>query len=317
MNRRLLLKNLSISGLTGLLLGKSAFANVLANEDRQSGIANRVLRFAHLTDVHMQPELNAPKGLASCLHHVQSQADQPSLIINTGDCIMDALKQPKDRVETQWKLWHQLMTGENSLPIEYCIGNHDCWGFGQKTDPLYGKNYALDMMRLQKPYRSFDQSGWHFIVLDSIQPRSTDGQWYACQLDDTQFEWLQQDLQANKDKHTVILSHAPILSAAPLVVGHLGKTDTGYQLGGGAILNDAERVVTLFTQHPQVKLALSGHIHLNDEVKYQGVTYISNGAVSGNWWKGDRYATKNGYALVDLYEDGTFDNTYIPYGWTV
>ena len=315
MNRRSLIKRLGIGTLSGLVLGKSAFANTLDQANNSIKTAKRSLRFAHLTDVHMQPELDAPKWLASCLHHVQSHTEKPALIINTGDCIMDALKQPRDRVETQWKLWHQLMTGENDLPLEYAIGNHDCWGAGQKSDPLYGKNYALDMMRLHKPYRSFDQAGWHFVVLDSIQPRTNDGKWYACQLDDAQFEWLGQDLAANRDKHTVILSHAPILSAAPLVVGHLGKTDTGYDLGGGSILNDAERVVTLFTQHPQVRLALSGHIHLNDEVKYQGVTYISNGAVSGNWWKGDRYATKNGYAMVDLYEDGAFDNQYFTYGW--
>jgi 3',5'-cyclic AMP phosphodiesterase CpdA len=317
MNRRSLLKSLGIGTLSSLVLGKSVFAETPSTHLSNGKIAKRYLRFAHLTDVHMQPELDAPKGLASCLHHVQSQADKPTLIVNTGDCIMDALKQPKDRVVTQWNLWHQLMKDENSLPIAYCIGNHDCWGAAEKKDPLYGKNYALEMMHLERPYRSFDQAGWHFVVLDSIQVRATDGQWYACQLDDEQFEWLGRDLEANKDKHTVILSHAPILSAAPLVVGHLGKIDTGYQLGGGAILNDAERVVTLFTKHPQVKLALSGHIHLNDEVKYQGVTYISNGAVSGNWWKGDRYATKNGYAIVDLYEDGTFDNVYVPYGWKV
>ncbi len=50
---------------------------------------------------------------------------------------------------------------------------------------------------------------------------------------------------------------------------------------------------------------------------YNGVTYISNGAVSGNWWKGKRYATQNGYAMVNLYDDGSFNNEYVTYGWNV
>jgi hypothetical protein len=44
---------------------------------------------------------------------------------------------------------------------------------------------------------------------------------------------------------------------------------------------------------------------------------ISNGAVSGNWWKGKRYFTDNGYAMVNLYNDGSFENEYVPYGFTV
>jgi 3',5'-cyclic-AMP phosphodiesterase len=28
-----------------------------------------------------------------------------------------------------------------------------------------------------------------------------------------------------------------------------------------------------------------------------------------------RYRTDNGYALLNLYDDGSFDNEYITYGW--
>jgi len=80
---------------------------------------------------------------------------------------------------------------------------------------------------------------------------------------------------------------------------------------------DAARLVALFDQHPNIRLCMSGHIHLYEQVLYNGVTYISNGAVSGNWWKGTRYRTENGYAIVNLYDDGSFENEYIPYGWTV
>ncbi|KAA2238602.1 metallophosphoesterase [Chitinophaga agrisoli] len=314
MDRRSLIKRLGLGAILGTLPG----ANILQAATQPAGIAGkkRVLRFAHLTDVHLEPELNAPKGLAACLHHIQSQKDQPSFIMNTGDCIMDALKQPKDRVETQWQLWHGLMKSDNSLPLEYCIGNHDCWGAGQTTDPLYGKKYALDKMHLEKPYRSFDKVGWHFIVLDSIQTKA-DGTWYTCTLDDEQFAWLEQDLAAHTDKPVIVVSHVPIVSAATVVVDNKFKEEQGYVLGLGSMHIDAPRIVALFDKHPNVKLCLSGHIHLYEQIMYNGVTYISNGACSGDWWKGMRYRTDNGYAMVNLYDDGSFDNTYIPYGWKV
>ncbi len=298
--------------LAGMFPALRSFASV---KSEYSG--KPVLRFAHLTDVHMEPELNAPAGLAACLHHLQSQKQQPAFILSGGDSIFDALKQPKDRVETQWKLWHDIFKKDNSLPIEYCIGNHDCWGFGEKNDPLYGKKYALEKMHLAAPYRSFDKAGWHFIILDSIQPK-TDDTWYTCQLDEEQFAWLEADLAKTPLTTPVLVaSHVPIVSAATVVVDNKFKQDQGFVLGQASLHTDAARIISLFDKHPNVKLCLSGHIHLYEQVLYNGVTYISNGAVSGNWWKGMRYKTDNGYAMVNLYEDGTFDNEYVPFGWKV
>ena len=67
-------------------------------------------------------------------------------------------------------------------------------------------------------------------------------------------------------------------------------------------------IKTLFRQHPNVKLCLSGHVHLADEVTYLGVRYLCNGAVSGGWWKGPYQEFGPAYAVVDLFEDGSFDH---------
>jgi hypothetical protein len=76
---------------------------------------------------------------------------------------------------------------------------------------------------------------------------------------------------------------------------------------------DARRLKTLFLDHPNVKLCLSGHIHLRDSVMYNGVTYACNGAVCGNWWRGAYQETQPGYALVDLWNDGSFRVDYVRY----
>jgi 3',5'-cyclic AMP phosphodiesterase CpdA len=78
---------------------------------------------------------------------------------------------------------------------------------------------------------------------------------------------------------------------------------------------DARRIKDLFREHPNVKLALSGHIHLKDRVDYNSVTYLCNGAVSGSWWGGPYQECPPGYALVDLFSDGSFEYEYRTFGW--
>ena len=73
-----------------------------------------------------------------------------------------------------------------------------------------------------------------------------------------------------------------------------------------------------------VKLCLSGHVHLNDRVEMgvpgapadgAKVTYICDGAVCGSWWDGRKAQCDEGYGVVDLYDDGTFEHRYVAYGW--
>lgn len=279
----------------------------------------RVLRIAHLTDIHLQPELGAAKGLAACLHHVQSLKDKPDLILNGGDAIMDSLATQRDRTKLQWDLWNKVLKAECSLPIESCIGNHDVWGWYKGDskctgdEDLYGKKWVLDVLHLARPYRSFDRAGWHFVVLDSVFNFNDR---YIGRLDDEQFHWLEDDLaKTPKDRPVLVLSHIPILSACVFYDGELEKEGT-WNVPSAWMHIDSRRIKDLFRKHPNVKVCLSGHLHLIDRVDYNGVTYMCNGAVSGNWWKGDHQECDEGYAIVNLYSDGSFDREYIAYGWT-
>ena len=65
-----------------------------------------------------------------------------------------------------------------------------------------------------------------------------------------------------------------------------------------------------------MKAAISGHIHLLDDLDYESVRYCCNGAVSGGWWRGPHLGEGNaGYTMMNLYDDGTFDREYVTYGW--
>ena len=90
----------------------------------------RVLRVAHLTDIHIKPDKIAEQGLAEALNQVNTMADKPDFIINGGDTIMNAGAISKPLVKEQWTCFHKLNLAYNKIPMYHCIGNHDLFGFG-------------------------------------------------------------------------------------------------------------------------------------------------------------------------------------------
>ncbi|MCL4705704.1 metallophosphoesterase [bacterium] len=275
----------------------------------------RVLRLAHLTDIHVQPELNAVAGMARALQHAQNLQDKPEIIFNGGDAIMDALGADKARTQTQWQLWQSVLQNECSLPIVHCIGNHDVWGWKAKktaisSDKLYGKQWAMQEFGLSSRYYSFDRAGWHFIVLDSTHFLLGG---YIAKLDDEQFEWLQDDLNRTPGITPIcVLSHIPIMCFCAFFDGE-NEACGDWKIPGAWMHIDARRIKDAFKQHSNIKLCLSGHIHLQDEVEYLGVKYLCNGAVSGNWWEGAYQEFPPAYVVVDLFDDGSSASEYIPY----
>lgn len=314
-SRRDLLKT---TGAAAIAAGAAGCATAPLHGESQ-GLPRRIARIAHLTDIHVQPERRAEEWLARCLHHAQAQPDPPGLILNGGDVIMDALQATADRTRVQWESMRRVFRDECSLPVVHCIGNHDVWGWNREKsgadagDPLYGKAWALEMLGLARGYYRKSLGTWEMIVLDSTHPGAS--RTYDARLDDEQFDWLAGELAAIAPSRPVlILSHIPILAACAYFDGDNEKTGD-WVVPGSWVHIDARRIKDLFARHPNVRLAISGHIHLLDRVDYNGVTYLCNGAVSGNWWKGDYQETPPGYAMVNLYEDGGFDSEYVTYGW--
>ena len=96
-------------------------------------------------------------------------------------------------------------------------------------------------------------------------------------------------------------------------------------MDGGGMHTDYKYLVNLFYKHKEkVKTCISGHIHLLDNVVYNNVQYCCNGALSGFWWEdGDKNSagkgycqqTPPGYAIIDLFDDGTMHNAYHPHSF--
>lgn len=314
LSRRDLLK-LGVAGAGFAALGWPASAAGFVRPDRR-----RALRIAHLTDLHIQPERRAADGVAACLRHVQSSPEAPDLILTGGDLIMDGFGADETRTRLQWELLTKTLKQECSTPVRHCLGNHDIWGWHKAdsrttgSEALWGKKWALDQLGLANPYYSFDQAGWHIVVLDSVSPDPRDPNGYIGALGDAQLDWLARDLAAAGDNPVLLISHIPILTAT--VVLGAPKKETGRRdVSSGLLHADGPAIRALFAKHPGVRLCLSGHMHRIDRVDYRAVSYLCNGAVSGNWWKGQHHECSEGYAVIDLFSDGSFESRYATYGW--
>ncbi|MBN8853975.1 MAG: metallophosphoesterase [Sphingobacteriales bacterium 50-39] len=303
MKRRELLKSM------GLTAGAVVAGNMAAVASETASIPKkkRALRVAHITDVHMRPELDAPARFKKCLEEIKRH--KVDFFLNGGDTIYaaDYGNITRERVNVQWDIWHQLRDEFSEYEMHSCLGNHDMWWAApDNKDPMYGKDYVVKQLGIPNRYYSIDKKGWHFIILDSNNKN-------AGSLDEEQRKWLEGDLgKLATGEPVLIMSHYPLLAACT-------------NLDGGGMHTDYKYLVDLFYQHKdKVKACISGHIHLQDSVTYNGVQYCCNGALSGFWWEeGDKSSagkcwvqqTPPGYTIIDLYEDGAVENRYIPHSY--
>ena len=279
----------------------------------------RVLRIAHMTDFHVERSGLPPVGMSHALYHGQNQADPPDVILNTGDSIMDALMTSGSTALDQWLVYNRIMKNECSLPVIHAIGNHDVWGWGVadasiQSDPQYGKEMALERLELPNRYYSFDQAGWHFIVLDSIHTKNeVSPQPYIGKLDEEQFDWLKQDIEAVPATTPILVaSHIPLVAACEYFDGP--NEEGGQWVVPACWMHiDSREFRRLFLKHPNVKLCLSGHTHQYEVLDYLGVRYQTNGAICGNWWEGWYMAFPPAYVMINLYDDGSSDTEFVPY----
>lgn len=262
----------------------------------------KVLTVAHITDVHIRPEHNAPNRFRKCIAEIKKH--KIDFFLNGGDTIYAADYDhiTRNRTKEQWKIWQELRNEISGYEVHSCLGNHDMWWAApSKNDEMYGKDFAVRQLKTPNRFYSFDKEGWHFVILDSNNKN-------AGSLDNEQREWLENDLgRLGPKSNVLLLSHYPILGV------------------NGSTHSDKRYITKLFYAHRDKHIScLSGHTHLLDSVVYNNVNYFCNGAMSGFWWEdgneesSEKYwvrETPPGYAIVELYENGLVKNSYYPHAY--
>ncbi|QTE39081.1 metallophosphoesterase [Mucilaginibacter gossypii] len=299
--RRDLVKGIGLLAIS-LPLGVKREPNALAGPHEKK----RVLRVAHITGVHIRPEYNAPERFGRCIEEIKKH--KVDFFLNGGDSIFaaDYNNITRERVNEQWAIWKNARERFKGYEVYSCLGNHDMWwACPDKSDSMYGKPHVIAQLEMPGRFYSFEKHGWHFIILDSNNDN-------AGSLDAEQRKWLENDLASLRRGTPVLcMSHYPILGVSTIMEGG-NHTDARY-------------ITNLFNKHRDKTITcISGHIHLLDEAGYDGVRYYCNGALSGFWWEdGDSDSaakcyyreTPPGYAILDLFEDGSVSNRYYPHSF--
>jgi len=297
--RRDLLQSSAAFGLTPLL---SPIGSLLAPKAR--------FRFVHFTDLHIQPELGATDGVSLAVKKLLSLKPRPDFVITGGDHVMDLLKANLARADEQFKDLREAMK-PLEMPIHGVIGNHDVYGWGNrdalKTDVLYGKRMVEERFLGMPAYRSFDFGGWHFALLDGMQPSGETG--WKGQIDDAQLQWLDDDLTKAGSSPKILVSHFPAMTIFTQYTEGttVASTDT-------LVLANGMEIQKLCHKH-KVHAVLQGHTHVVEDCSYLETRYITGGAVCGDWWKGWRLGVHpEGFMVYDATET-SLSASYVPYGW--
>lgn len=263
--------------------------------------------FVHFTDCHLQPERGGIAGTRQCFRKISSL--KPDFAIAGGDLVMDADAGPKKRAEHLYRNYAEVQR-ELRMPVHAVLGNHDVVGTQPDSgfsdeDPDMGK--AWFEKHFGRRYRSFHHKGWHFVLLDSIQTDAM--RIFSGKIDAEQIRWLQSDLAALPPKTPVIVTtHVPLVSAAMQIVPDPWKTPSTY------LITNAPEVLEVLKPY-NVRAVLQGHTHIREKVVYDGVQYLTSGAVCGNWWKGARLGHPEGFAYLQV-RGGEVHWRYETYGWT-
>lgn len=279
------------SFLFGLLL----LALTLNVSAQQSG---KNVRFAFLTDAHMNRfNYNASiDGFRQALETVKTQ--NVDFILIGGDMIDvwgmgDDLKRPQ--ADSMYTMYKGMMEA-TGLPYYPTIGNHDTFYDKQAG---YTTGDELFKNHFKESYYSFEKGGIHFIVLNSVKS--------GLAIDPAQLEWLKTTLATIPSEAPIVVStHVPVYSLYyPVVEGKFVSND---------VIGNYKELLKAFEGH-NLKLVLQGHQHLYEEIKLQGVQYITAGAVCANWWKGPFCGTEEGYLVVEINDAGSLSWHYYDYGW--
>lgn len=275
------------------------FQSLAQNSDAK---ADDSFSFVFMTDIHLKPEMNAPKGFQMAIDKTNEL--NPDFVITGGDLVYDAMRGGQARCDSLFSLYKEMSKGFR-MPVYNTLGNHDLFAIypespESETHPDY--KYGMFERYFGKTYYSFNHKGWHFVVLNSLDV--TADKKYRGHFREEQIEWLKSDLDKT-DSLTpiVVISHIPMLSLRGQMAGSAGPM----------IDNVAE--VFKMLENKNLKLILQGHIHWKESGQVNDrFEFITGGSIAGNGWKGRRHNTKEGFVQVNM-QGSELSWEYIDHGW--
>jgi 3',5'-cyclic AMP phosphodiesterase CpdA len=175
--------------------------------------------------------------------------DRPDFILQLGDFCC-----PYDRNRSFLNIWEQFKG-----PRYHTLGNHD-------RDGGFAWQQVQDFLGMPHRYYSFDQGGWHFVVLDGNERNPINPEpGYPRYIGSVQLDWLRQDLGKAK--------------AATIVFSHQSLEDEG-GLENRSEVRAVLEAANAAAGWRKVGLCLSGHHHIDFQRVINGIQYVQVNSMS-------------------------------------
>jgi len=230
--RRFLSRSIAAAAALGLAPGCAAFRG---KRDSQS--------IALLSDIHIAADplklgrsINMTEHLKQVTGEVVAWPQLPETVFVNGDLAFNS----GESGDYAAVLGLLQPLREAGMPIHLNLGNHDERQHFWESMPTW-KTIPKNLPGRQASIVRLPNANW-FLLDSLIKTLTTPGM-----LGDEQRAWLAKALDANKDKPAIIMIHHQPGPLAP------GKP------GGG--LEDAEQLLAILRQRPQVKAYFFGHTH--------------------------------------------------------
>ena len=232
--------------------------------------------------------------------HLLESANESMGPINTDQTLQAVLAQVKQDPEYQ-QLNAVLLTGDLAhagkttayqrlvdymkpiqAPVYWLPGNHDVLSTMQAA--FHGHF---------REEHNFQQGAWRVVMLNSLWPEHVEGL-----LSEFELQKLEKALVDHPDQPTLIAVHHHLQDPCPI-----DKV---------ANLTNADQLIAIVKQHPQVKMVINGHVHAEREQYVEGICSISTPStcfqfkIDNNSVSIDE-VTPPGYRWFLLHDDGSFE----------
>lgn len=238
------------------------------------------MRLIQITDCHLGATsedtlvgINTTESLRDVLALINRENPHFDAILCSGDVSNDGSLESYPRfIDTVREVFSQ--------PIAWIAGNHD--------DSIVMSSRYKDLAET----RLLDLGEWQIVLLDSSVPQHVHGE-----VAEAELVYLQRVLEQNLDKPTMVSLHHQLLPV-------------GSEWMDKYIVTNAQAVLDLLAEHPQVKIVSFGHVHQEFEATYRGITCLATPSTCIQFKPECKDFTLDtltpGYRWYDLAPDGSF-----------
>lgn len=254
MKRRDFLKSAALASVMTNEIARAATIQDHSRTDHSKG-GKVVVRIGICADLHQDIIPDGPRRLQAFI--TEMNVLKPDLIVQMGDfCV------PKPGNQMIMDIWNQF-----GGPKYHVIGNHD-------TDGGFTHDQVVSFWNAKDKYYSFDQNGYHFVVLNANEEKSIPNyNGPSGVISEAQNNWLEKDITDTR---------LPVI-----VFCHQGIDNNGVNRDNLVrVIFDRANVNAGFKK---VQFVFSGHHHQDYYNVINGVHFVQINSMSYQWM-GANYA---------------------------